>query len=147
MNRLNRLIVEEVENNLLSWFGNSKVVDDSGNPLKVYHGTDIDFKEFSKDKIGLNHWQSKSDAYGGGFFFTDKKNYASNGSIIKEVYLKIENPLIRSVGDYNYAVSMFDFNSSQFFSDAYFNGNDGIIIKSPKGSLYIVFESSQIKMV
>jgi hypothetical protein len=32
-----------------TWFGDSKVVDESGNPLVVYHGTDKDFESFDPD--------------------------------------------------------------------------------------------------
>ena len=38
--------------NFWKWFGDSKVVDDQGRPLVVYHGTDVTFDEFSRDKIG-----------------------------------------------------------------------------------------------
>jgi hypothetical protein len=148
----------ELENNLndnfWKWFGNSNVVDKQGKPIVVYHGTDVDFNVFDKNKIGNRHWQSKSGAYGGGIFFTDKKNKASSGGIIKEVYLKIENPLFRELGDnygyesdYYLATDIYDNNSTSFLQGAKENRNDGIIIKTPRGSLYIVFEPNQIKSV
>lgn len=37
--------------NLLSWFGNSKVVDRDGNPLVLYHGTGADVREFKTPVI------------------------------------------------------------------------------------------------
>jgi len=37
-----------------AWFGDSKVVDESGEPLVVYHGTDADFDRFSIPSSGVN---------------------------------------------------------------------------------------------
>lgn len=139
--------------NFWKWFGNSKVIKNN-KPIITYHGTDVDFNVFDKNKIGLNHWQSKSDAHGGGFFFTDKKNKASHGNVIKEVYLKIENPLIRKLEDrygnevdYYHATDMYDNNPDDFIQTAKENNNDGIIIQTPRGSLYIVFNPNQIKSI
>ena len=76
--------------------GASKVVDESGRPLKVYHGTRGDFEEF---KSGTkNAW---SDAFGfDTYFFSQEKAVASSyasqfedGKIL-ETYLNIRNPLI-----------------------------------------------------
>lgn len=135
------------------WFGNSKVVDKNGIPLKVYHGTNNDFDIFDKSKIGKNHWESKGDDNcEGGFFFTDIKNKAFKKSYIKEVYLKIENPYLIELEDkygyevdYYHATDKIDNNPSVYFQTAHDNGNDGIIIKTPRGSLYVVFEPYQIK--
>jgi hypothetical protein len=55
------------------WFGESKVVDDEGKPLVVYHGTGENFNEFSLDKMGSF---SNADSAKGGFFFTDSKPLA-----------------------------------------------------------------------
>tara|TARA_R110001592_G_scaffold139139_2_gene358943 strand:- start:3232 stop:4656 length:1425 start_codon:yes stop_codon:yes gene_type:complete len=138
--------------NFKSWFGDSKVVDENGNPLVVYHGTDNQFNTFNKSTIGDNHWESKSDAYGGGFFFTDKKHKAFRKNYIMEVYLKIENPyLIKLEDKYGYEVDYYnatdkiDINPDRYFQTAKENGNDGIIITTPRGSLYVVFEPTQIK--
>jgi len=143
----------ELNDNFWKWFGNSKVVE-NGNPIICYHGTDAEFKAFNKNKIGDKHWQSKSDAYGGGFFFTDNKKKASDGGIVKDVYLKIKNPLLRELddkygyeSDYYSATDMYDNNSMTFLQTAKENRNDGIIIKTPRGSLYIVFKPNQIKSV
>ena len=46
-----RLVVTEPlvrERNFRNWFGDSKVVDEEGRPLVVYHGTGADIKEFKK---------------------------------------------------------------------------------------------------
>jgi len=139
------------------WFGDwendeknsSKVVDDSGKPLVVYHGTDEEFNVFDKNKTGKNYWQGK-DA----FFFTDKlnsaKNYAKNsndnGKVIS-VYLDIKNPYLENAIDYYGAVDKYDMNAADIVNKAIGKGNDGIIINSSQGSLYVVFYPNQIKSV
>lgn len=72
----NGLIYEakEVSPALLSWFGDSKVVDEEGKPKQVYHGTTHDFDTFKKSKF--------VNFIFGGIYFTDspsdaEKNYAS----------------------------------------------------------------------
>jgi hypothetical protein len=62
-----------------AWFGDwendpanaSKVVDENGEPLVVYHGTPFDFTIFKKDK-------PTTGAYGQGFYLTNDKGFASN---------------------------------------------------------------------
>ena len=144
---------ELLNKNFWDWFGNSVVKNVNG-PIICYHGTDMSFSKFSKETIGSNHFESKSDVYGGGFFFVDKEKYAHGGGIIKEVYLKIETPYLielkdgyGKVVDYYDAVDNFDLSSKQYFEIAKENGNDGIIVSTTKGSLYVVFEPNQIKSV
>ncbi|KKN76178.1 hypothetical protein LCGC14_0373890, partial [marine sediment metagenome] len=60
------------------WFGDSKVVDENGEPLVVYHGTTADFAEFSPSKAN-----TEAD-FGAGFYFTNSvddllENYAGLG--------------------------------------------------------------------
>ena len=87
------------------WFGKSKVVDENGDPLVVYHGTDRDFNSFDTKQIG-----SQFDGYDKiGFFFTTDKFQAEGfahgfmaaegfepknpkGRVL-ETYLNIEKPL------------------------------------------------------
>jgi hypothetical protein len=75
-----------------NWFGDSKVTDAEGKPLRVYHGTTADFSEFSKELQGSN-----IAGHYGGFFFAKKADIASSyakkeGANVLPVYLKIENP-------------------------------------------------------
>ena len=49
----------------------SKVVDDNGKPLTVYHGTATEFDKFDKAKRGENYRQGED-----GFFFTSKEQTA-----------------------------------------------------------------------
>jgi hypothetical protein len=73
------------------WFGGSKIVDDNGKPLQVYHGTSEDFEEFSATA------KPASGAYHGkGFYFGDAamaQAYAGEKAPqIMPVYLRMENP-------------------------------------------------------
>jgi hypothetical protein len=56
------------------WFGKSSVLDENGNPLVVYHGTNADISEYSKAKGG-----SKTGAKSArmGFFFTNNPSTAN----------------------------------------------------------------------
>ncbi len=74
------------------WFGNSKVVDENGKPLVVYHGSTADFTVFSY-KFANRHGQ----ADGRGFYFTDNRafaeGYQNKDGKLFEVYLSIQKPL------------------------------------------------------
>lgn len=65
------------DENFKKWFGDSKVVDENGEPLVVYHGTTHVFNEFDRKKLG-----NTEGHYGKVFYFTDSEidvneNYAS----------------------------------------------------------------------
>ncbi|MDD7753818.1 MAG: hypothetical protein PUJ51_04855 [Clostridiales bacterium] len=71
------------------YFKDSKVRDEKGNLLTMYHSTDADFSTFTYDNLGKTGL-----AYGEGFYFTDsekaKKAYGKN---TKTVYLDISKPM------------------------------------------------------
>ncbi len=53
----------------------SKVVDENGEPLVVYHGTSASFWAFDKEKIGGN--TNNKGIFGNGFYTTDDSGYAA----------------------------------------------------------------------
>lgn len=77
-------------NAFINWFGDwindpsnaSKVVDENGEPLVVYHGTTSDFTTFSKEKLGM-FTGAKSAKLA---FFT-----ASNEELAKDIYAQMES--------------------------------------------------------
>ena len=83
--------------NFKSWFGDSKVVDEKGNPLVVYHGTDKEFNIFDESYTAFN--TDNQGFLGRGFYFTTRKEDASQyGNIIKPFYLKADKVLdLRSI--------------------------------------------------
>ena len=84
-----------------SYFKNSKVRNESGKLLVVYHGTEanigrtVPFTVFDLDYAGRH-----GSALGSGFYFTDdeqraKTNYATDRGTVYKVYLNITNPFIK----------------------------------------------------
>jgi hypothetical protein len=79
------------------WFGSSKVVDEHGAPMVVYHGTTGDIDHFNAAKIG----KTDPGYLGKGFYFGSKgdanvyagKYMASEGGNVVPVYLSLQNPL------------------------------------------------------
>lgn len=135
------------------WFGDSKVVDENGEPLKVYHGTGSEFEEFDLAHSGENYSEGQ-----GAFFFTNKRsraeNYAAlatgdfnNPGQVMEVYLKIENPYTVNAPEALTAEDYYDMHSDELLREMDLEGYDGIIIKSNGGDLYVVKDSKQIKSV
>lgn len=70
----------------------SKVVDENGEPMVVYHGSNNEFTKFDTARIG----SSTGTSDGRGFYFTTDKDYAysfgKDGNVLS-VFLNIDNPL------------------------------------------------------
>ena len=66
----------------------SKVVDENGEPLVVYHRSPNKFNKFDVNKIGST---TDSGQYGKGFYFGKEKDRA-DGNNIYAVFLNIRNP-------------------------------------------------------
>ena len=98
-------IIETIENkkqsklndNFKKWFGNSKIVDESGNPMVCYHGTSQEFNEFDKSKRGIH---SNGPGAGVGFWFSTSPEYFNHYKNHMEVYLSIQNPKIFKTKSY-----------------------------------------------
>lgn len=112
------------------WFGKSKVVDENGEPLVVYHGTDKQFTSFDPEKsIGGQHW------------FTSDKSAIESGEvgaqgkgIIMETYLNIKKP----AGWAEYDKFTID--------ELLGRGYDGLILPESDGTAtYVAYSPEQIK--
>lgn len=111
------------------WFGDSKVVDENGKPLVVYHGTKSYFDTFRPSKDG---------ALGQGMYFAASQEYARGvGKNVMPVYLSIKNPYI--------ADGPITGNAEKFTNKLKKQGYDGII--NPANGFYVAFEPTQIKSV
>ena len=66
--KIYRLAQVKFDEEFFMWFGDSKVVDDKGNPMPVFHGTNQKIEEFDDDRLGEN---TKAVSSYGGFFFTE----------------------------------------------------------------------------
>ncbi|MDC7229719.1 MAG: JAB domain-containing protein [Sphaerochaetaceae bacterium] len=75
------------------WFGESKVVDENGNPIELLHGSPNMFDDFIRTQDNDNGY------LGAGYYFTGDKGiaqtYATKNNIgyIYHAYLKMDNPL------------------------------------------------------
>jgi hypothetical protein len=147
--------------NFTNWFGNSKVIDDTGAPMKVYHGTNNFFDAFdpryTQGQMGF-HFGSK-DAASSIYGDTPPQN-------IMENYLSLQNPLrLDDLGAWQGAdvVNMVNkklgTNIHQSASDAFIkdtimkHGYDGVVygnkfengIDDAIQDSYIAFKPTQIK--
>ena len=129
-----------------NWFKDSKVVDENGNPLVVYHGTNADFNIF--DKGNKNGWLGK------GIYFAENKKYAkTNGKSIISVYLNIQNPyIVKADSPDGFLTEVKEkYPETNFFNIAEIlqkNGYDGIIYNhwdNDVGKIITVFNPTQIK--
>ena len=151
------------------YFKDSKVRDEDGNLLVVYHGTnnreetdiwnerrkswDTEYKIFTKFKT--LDWVDRN-----GFFFADDYDNAGGyGSTVYKVYLNVTNPLIIECNGQNY--SSIDFNgithdTYEWAEYAKQNGYDGVIFRNIVDGVgyeyfekpvneFVAFKSNQIK--
>jgi hypothetical protein len=70
------------------WFGNSKVVDESGKPRVVYHGTDVDFTRFDTTDFGSWFAQSPKTAEQ----YTEKTGEGAARTV--PAFLRVEKPFV-----------------------------------------------------
>ena len=143
------------------WFRDSKVVDNSGNPLRVYHGTskDKDFSKFTSKQNGMwftsspegaSRYASENDSMktsmdigaGGKYIF---KNINTASRVIP-VYLSIQNPA-KLDKDSEYSNKL---KHSQNYSKAQREVFNELKLKGYDGAdfgdgIYVVFNPTQIK--
>ena len=96
----------------------TKVVDESGKPMVVYHGTNKDYENFSESTLGEKTGNPTSRM---GFFFSgfpsEASRYASDwgkaGGNVRPVYLDIKNPKRLTYKEMNdISMAMFDESAS-----------------------------------
>ena len=99
-----QISTHNINDNFWKWFGNSKVVDNNGKPLIVYHGTKSSIFNIFKPSKSVGNQGEKDQIEG--MYFTDSIDGASFFSLadnddrfLKSVYLSIKNPYITP--DYN----------------------------------------------
>lgn len=167
----------ELSKQQFEYFRKSKIKDNNGNLMVCYHGTDKDFDEFDKNKIGAN--TNNKGLLGSGFYFTQSKElgdyyakFNNNEAKTKEVYLNITKPFMwnkykteedieklkQELGlsdeiyynRYEKEIHMItDIAKEEKFAQALQRaGYDGIVYKYKNGTKEIVaFEPNQIKLV
>lgn len=148
----------------LRWFQDSKVVDESGEPMVVYHGTSARFTTFDASR------QGQTAGVGGGFFFVSRKEVAKEvygwrkGGRVMGLYLSLQNPLgfdeyfartgkdrlVETSDSRDAPVNYFDNNADEIVAFAKNNGYDGIMWPADQDSslphdLIVAFHAEQIK--
>jgi hypothetical protein len=147
-----------------NWFGDwektpfkaSKIVDENGEPLVVYHGSNNKFNIFDSNKIGVRT-KYPTD----GFYFDIKKKYAKDyGKYIYSCFLNIRTPLQADFDGGYFKGYKYDINDLvKFVIEGNYNwyGNkyDGVeannIIDTPTNrnttsTTYVALKSNQIKL-
>ena len=137
------------------WFGDSKMIDNKGNPMMCYHGTIDDFNEFSGNTGHVND----EGFYGKGFYFTfgndkgSEKEARYYGRDVMKVFLKVENPFdysklleykgvsihIMGVNSmvflYNIAIKFPELANKIIINKTTWRDDEGIITQTPIGVL------------
>ena len=127
------------------WFGKSKVVDEHGEPLRVFHGTGADIDAFDANKIGR---ANDAGYYGWGFYFTADENLGRTFARMQgtdkpmAVYISLQNPLIietdsggsarDAMRDLGYDIKHPKAVTSKLLDDGY----DGVIVKRGGDSIF-----------
>lgn len=91
-----------------NWFGDSKVIDNAGQPLVVYHGTNQSVTEFDPARVGLRD----AGFFGAGFYFTPDETvaqeYADSAAdtgegvpVAMPLYVALQNPFVWDMSEEN----------------------------------------------
>jgi hypothetical protein len=141
-----------------AWFGDSKVVDAEGKPLRVYTGTskDVDFTSFKAPKNGI--WFAADPEIASNYAMqndsmdykqipgTWKMQQVNTASRVIPAYVSLKNPamfevwpdVIRYATNYKKALG-------DYFTQLKAQGHDGVIFGSGKDTTYVAFNPEQVK--
>lgn len=141
------------------WFGDSKVVDENGRPLVVYHGTDQEFDAFDtaaepkayetdRGKIFLTSNYQQAEYYASEMAGGDLRQSESRGDPrIIRAYVSMQNPFV--IDNSDNPVADWDRWGDLYTREMEEGGHDGILIQTEDGSekLVIATKPTQIKSV
>ena len=124
------------------WFGDSKVVDENGEPLVVYHGTDEEepIRVFAGGHGGPG-WDT-----GLAWFAEDLEGAMAYGDNIIPVYLSIQNPALLDGRDGHLWKEAVRYNEDDPYQLFRKKGFDGLKTSEAGGS-WLVFSPTQIKSI
>lgn len=146
------------------WFGDSKVVDENGKPLVVYHGTAADFDVFSEE-APAQHIDMP------GFYFTPDPKKASrfaktaeepvldgdgyfvgmSGGNVMPVYLSLQNPAVIDMNKDTRNGFVPAYEVERLLNEARAKGHDGAIIRGWQDksgpTQYVSFDETRIKSI
>jgi len=147
------------------WFGKSKVVDENGDPLVVYHGTRGNFNTFKKTKEGIffsrdpliaSKFAANSMLYTGDEALTENANVmpvylrmekpfdASNRANVAKVVSQLEDK--RDIAAFKEGASKLDWQLLERYADFIEQaGFDGYFVNEFGENNIVVFDPKQIK--
>lgn len=142
------------------WFGDSRVVDNGGAPLVVYHGTSADIKSFNTSPDGrgvsapqstLGAWFTPDPKRAGAYAF-DAKTMSTEGGNILPVYLSLQRPYEmprEELAKLNVDAKAGGDGFASLRAKLEKQGYDGIAAPSMggEGPAYVAFRPEQIKSV
>lgn len=152
--RFSRMVEETPA--LADWFEGSKVTDDLGNPLMVYHATTEDFDEFKpggKDPLlsGRAIWFTPNREFQpAAHNIGRRRGFYNEGTRVIPAYVNIKRPLMIDADTKSWAISLYGDNFPQIIGNNALadikQDYDGILFYDDKGKLseVIAFEPSQI---
>lgn len=149
---VNRKYLEQTETKQFKrWFGDSKVVDEDGKPLVVYHATDADFTVFDRERLGEYTSGNTSDEAAiesakVGFWFSENDLREKTGNEkTMEVYLSLENPMETDL--YTMLDTLENMTAEEYRAELEEEGYDGLIVEDQEfgGKSYVAFKPNQIK--
>lgn len=126
------------------WFGESKVVDEGGQPLRVFHGTRGVFDVFDMNRQGSEN----GVMFSRGIYMTADQKYANamaarsaEGSNVMPVFVSLKNPLVFESYEAAHKLDAADWKRVE--SDGIY---DGVIVRDQGAmSEVIAFRPEQIK--
>jgi hypothetical protein len=152
---------------LKKWFGDSKVVDENGGPMVVYHGTASDFDTFAADAPSKHiplpgffftpdpekaSWFASSAGRDGLWRDADGNIEGAAGANVMPVYLSIKNPVdvdLSAPMRWNDTPRSVIADVEKILQEAKRQGHDGAILRGwADGSgkvQYVAFKPEQIK--
>ena len=130
------------------WFGSSKVVDENGDPLVVFHGSPAkDIQAFDTDAAATRARTGPQGTYFSGDAM-DAANYSKGGSITP-AYLSLQNPLdtTKDIAKYRKKGMTFGDAKREALKKLDLSVHDGVVFKGNAYNKpeYVAFKPNQIK--
>ena len=144
-----------------AWFGDSKVVDEDGKPMVVYHGTDFDIPAFDAGWTADDAFYFSPDQATASWFATNNGMNTEPAANVIPVFLSVQNPkrmtvfdLQQVIGDDEDVATGMDWTRMpEVVATARAEGYDGmhlVGVKEYNGRVadqWLAFEPTQIKSI
>lgn len=146
----------------------SKVVDENGEPLVVYHGTNNyeesrkwnnETRTYDKEYTPFTVFKTQYDEQTGHFFNSDKSNAEGYGFTLYETFINLKKPLVIDAKGFPYSQIAYNGETKDTYEWTEYakkNGYDGVIFRNVRDGVdysdmqfstdeYVALKSNQIK--